>query len=138
MRPRAASAGGGGPLSQGSWDLSPGIQDFCRMVWKLLGNWAVRGCEGRAGPAGTLSWGLHAERRTEMGASESNPRSPWGGSQAGAEGQRGKHTLTFSPGWPFTPWGSHMQHRVQEREREGEKKERMREAHTQESVLMAQ
>ena len=31
--------------------------------------------------------------------------------------QRGKCGLTFSPGWPFPPWGDHMQHGVQGRER---------------------
>lgn len=66
QRPQAASVGRGDQLSQGSWDLSP-------MVWKLLGNQAARGCEGRAGQGGTLCW-LCARRRAEMGASESTPR----------------------------------------------------------------
>lgn len=53
--------------------------------------------------------------------------------------QRGKCGLTFSPGWPFPPWGDHMQHGVQGREREGgrEKRKDERETHAQEVVLMA-
>ena len=98
------------------------------MVWKLLGNWAVRGCEGRVGRAGMLRWGLCARRRA-WGPLEAPPRVQEVEAEAGVPVRRGKCGLTFSPGWPFPPCGGHMQHGVQGRDREGEKKERMRERH---------
>lgn len=105
------------------------------MGWRLLGDPAVTGCKGRAGQAGILHWGRCTRRGAGMGGFRKPPR------VQGVEApvQRGKCGLTFSPGWPFPPWGDHMQHGVQGREREGgrEKRKDERETHAQEVVLMA-
>lgn len=105
---------------------------------KLLGNRAVRGCEGTAGTAGTSAVAACPRRRAELGPRKAPPRVHEVEAEAGTEGQRGKCGLTFSPGWPFTPWGSHMQHGAQAREGGREKRKDEREAHTQEPMLMAQ
>lgn len=106
----------GAPLPLGRVSTRPQAASVARetgSAWKLRPKPGVSGLE--AGPGESVRaecCGLHAGGREGLrwGPRKAPPKVQ--GEETGAEGWRGKRGLTFSPGWPFTPWGSHMQHRV--------------------------
>jgi len=118
------------------WDLSQGsgtsAHDSCLMGWRLLGDPAVRGCEGRAGWAGILHWGLCTRRRAGMGGFQKHPHESRGWRHwCGGESVDSPSRLVgpFLPGAITCNMGCR-----EERGREGEKKERMRERHTHKNL----